>query len=77
MFVLTCAMSSRQLKMYFLASLDFSPVSFSCSSVVWRRNTSINGKNLKYEGRVDKDLLSKHMISLLCLSGLNEKELEQ
>lgn len=62
MFVLTCAMSSRQLKMYFLASLDFSPVSFSCSSVVWRRNTSIKGKNLKYEGRVDKDLL----VSLLC-----------
>lgn len=36
----TCAMSSRQLKMYFLASLDFSPVSFSCSSVVCRNKNT-------------------------------------
>jgi hypothetical protein len=31
----TCPMSSKQLKMYFLASFDLIPVSASCSSGVW------------------------------------------
>lgn len=34
---LTWAMSSKQLKMYFLASLDLMPVSASWSSGVWSR----------------------------------------
>lgn len=34
--VLTCAMSSKQLKMYFRASFDFIPVSNSCSSGVYQ-----------------------------------------
>ena len=35
--VLTCPMSSRQLKMYFLASLDLILVSASCSSGDWKK----------------------------------------
>lgn len=33
---LTCAMSSKQLNMYFRASFDFIPVSNSCSSGVYK-----------------------------------------
>lgn len=37
----TCAMSSKQLKMYFLASFDFIPVSVSCSSVDYKKKKSL------------------------------------
>ena len=37
---LTCAMSSKQLKMYFLASFDLIPVSASWSSGVWSRQAT-------------------------------------
>lgn len=46
---LTCAMSSRQLKMYFLASLDLIFVSPSCSSGVCKKLLTLMYKYILYQ----------------------------
>lgn len=44
----TCIMSSKQLKMYFLASLDLTPISDSCSDGVWwNRKISLLAMKIK------------------------------
>lgn len=41
---LTCIISSRQLKMYFLASFDLMPISASCSAGVCRRRSTVGSQ---------------------------------
>lgn len=56
-------MSCRQLKMYFLASLDLSPVSFSCSSVVWRKNRNMSCRIYSMYEEYVKDFLSESCLN--------------
>lgn len=65
----TCIMSSKQLKMYFLASLDLMPISISCSEGVWK-----NGDHLCLPWRATPPQTEHHCSIILASLLLKQNE---